>query len=50
MIEWNDTFVEQLKAMSDKDLLEAYRTSSGEAGEPVFEALVAEIQTRNLDI
>lgn len=50
MIEWTDTFPEQVRAMSDEDLLEAYNTCSGEAGEAVCDAYAAEIERRGLDV
>jgi len=50
MIKWDDTHDDQLKAMSDEDLLTAYQRTSGEPGDVSADALVAEIQRRNLDI
>jgi len=38
------------KKLTDEELLSAYRQSSGEAGDPISEALLAEIKKRNLDI
>lgn len=38
------------KALSDADLRRAYLETDGEPGDPVADALLAEIQRRNLDI
>jgi len=50
MIKWDDTHHDQLRAMSDADLLEAYQRTSGEPGDVSADALLAEIERRNLDI
>lgn len=36
--------------LDDKALLDAYRDCEGEPGDGVYDALVAEIERRNLDI
>jgi len=36
--------------MSDADLLAAYQRTSGEPGDVIADALLAEIERRNLDI
>ena len=50
MIKWDDTYDDQLTAMSDADLLAAYQQTSGEQGDVTADALLAEILRRNLDI
>lgn len=50
MIKWDDTHDDQLKAMSDEDLLAAYQRTSGEPGDGSADALIAKIERRNLDI
>jgi len=50
MIKWNDTHDDQLRAMSDADLLAAYQRTSGEQGDVTVDSLLAEIERRNLDI
>jgi hypothetical protein len=50
MIKWDDTHDDQLKAMSDEDLLAAYQRTSGEPGDVSADALIAEISRRHLDI
>ena len=50
MIKWNDTHDEQVRAISDADLIAAYQRMSGEPGVAAPDALVAEIKLRNLDI
>ncbi|WP_199860852.1 hypothetical protein [Sphingomonas aurantiaca] len=50
MIKWHDTHADQLRAMPDADLLAAYQRSSGEPGDVIADALLAEIKRRNLDI
>ena len=44
MIEFDDP-----KTLSDHDLLAAYEETSGEPGDPIVEALLAEIKRRGLD-
>ncbi|WP_353442648.1 hypothetical protein [Sphingomonas faeni] len=50
MIQWNDTQNEQARAMSDADLLAAYQRTTGEPGDQQADALLAEIERRDLDI
>jgi len=50
VIKWNDTHDEQVRAMSDAHLIEAYQRTSGEPGDAAADALLAEIKLRNLDI
>jgi hypothetical protein len=50
MIHWNDTHEEQLRAMSDAVLLEAYERTSGQRGDAAADALLAEIRRRGLDV
>jgi hypothetical protein len=38
------------ETLSDRDLLAEYQRSGGEPGSPEVEAILAEIQRRNLDI
>jgi len=41
---------EQIKAMPDEDLLNAYQRTSVEPGNTTADGLLAEIERRNLDI
>jgi len=50
MIEWADTFADQIAAMPDPELLRAYQRTTGEPGDPVADALLAEIERRELDV
>jgi hypothetical protein len=50
MIRWDDTHGEQVRAMSDADLIAAYQRTSGEPGDTVADALLAEIERRDLDV
>ncbi len=50
MISWDNTHDEQVRAMPDVDLLAAYQRTTGEPGDLNADALVAEIERRNLDI
>ena len=50
MIRWDDTFTEQVAAMSDADLLAAYQETTGEPGNAGDEALLTEIERRGLDV
>jgi len=50
MIKWDDTHDDQLRVMSDADLLAAYQRTSGEPADVTANALLAEILRRNLDI
>jgi len=50
MIGWDSTYDEQVKAMSDADLLTAYQRTSGAPGDAAADDLLAEIERRNLDI
>jgi len=36
MIKWDDTYEQQLKAMSDADLIAAYRRTIDDAGHPPY--------------
>jgi hypothetical protein len=36
--------------LSDADLLDAYQACEEEPGEPIYDAIVAEIERRGLDI
>lgn len=38
------------KTMTDAELLSAYEETSGEAGDPISDALLAEIKRRGLDV
>lgn len=38
------------KSMTDDELLSAYAETSGEAGDPIADALLAEIERRGLDV
>ncbi|MBW8911283.1 MAG: hypothetical protein JF564_05210 [Sphingomonas sp.] len=38
------------KKLTDEELLSAFRQSSADVGDPISEALLAEIKARNLDI
>ncbi|WP_198352535.1 hypothetical protein [Sphingomonas sp. MA1305] len=50
MISWATTDPAILIMWTDKQLLDAYQRTSGEAGDPEVEALLAEMQRRDLDI
>ncbi len=50
MIRWDDTHDDQLRAMSNADLLAACQRTSDEPGDVNADALLAEILRRNLDI
>lgn len=50
MIQWNDTHDDQVKVMSDADLCAAYGRTDGEPGNREADALLDEIQRRNLDV
>lgn len=50
MIKWDSTYEDQLKAMADADLLAAYLRTTGEPGDIDSDALLAEIERRELDI
>ena len=45
MVEFDDP-----ATLTDKELLAAYETSSGEEGDPIAAALLAEIERRDLDL
>lgn len=49
MIEWKDTFDDQVRAMSDEEIIRAYRATSQQAGDPIVDAYRAEIERRGLD-
>lgn len=36
--------------LNDRDLVAAYHQTTGEPGDPLVEALIGEIQVRNLDL
>ncbi len=50
MIQWNDHYDEQIKALTDAELLEAYERTSGKPGDAAVDALVAEVRLRGLDL
>jgi len=50
MIEWIDTFPAQVAEMPDAELLRAYQRTTGEPGDAAADALLAEIQRRELDV
>ena len=50
MLRWDDTYDQQLKAMSDADLIAAYKRTIEDAGHPDTDGLLAEIERRNLDL
>ena len=50
MAESTEPLEEQIRAMSDEELLAAFWASSGEVGEPVYEAYVAEVERRRLEL
>ena len=41
---------DRLATMTDEELRAAYLACEGECGEPLLEALVAELEARNIDI
>lgn len=41
---------DDLKTMTDQELLSAYEETSGEVGDPIADALLAEIRKRGLDV
>jgi hypothetical protein len=45
MVEFDDP-----KKLSDEDLIAAYGETSGEPGDPIVDALLAEIKRRGLDV
>ncbi len=45
-----NTFADQIRAFSDADLLAAYERITGEPGNPEADALLAEIERRNLGL
>jgi hypothetical protein len=50
VIQWHDTFNRQIAVLPDADLLRAYQHTSGEPEDPSADALLAEIELRNLDV
>lgn len=50
MINWDDMYAAHVRVLSDAALLAAYQRTSGEPGDPEAEALLAEIERRNLHI
>lgn len=50
MIRWTTTDPAILELWTDKQLLDAYQQTSGEPGDAEADALLAEIQRRDLDI
>jgi hypothetical protein len=50
MIKWDSTYDEQVRAMSDADLLTAYQRTSREPGDQDGDCLLAEIGCRTLDV
>ena len=50
MISWATTDPAILIMWTDKQLLDAYQQTSGQAGDPEVEALLNEIQRRELEI
>ena len=50
MLKWDDTYEQQLKAMSDADLIAAYNRTIGDVDHPDTDGLRAEIERRNLDL
>ena len=50
MLRWDDTYDQQLKAMSDADLVAAYNRTVGNVDDPDTDGLLAEIERRNLDL
>ena len=50
MLGWLSTFADQVRAFSDADLLAAYRLTDREHGSPEADALLTEIQRRELDM
>jgi hypothetical protein len=50
MIKWDSTYDEQVRAMSDADLLAAYQRTLGEPGDQDGDGLAAEIERRPLDL
>lgn len=50
MIEWKDTFDEQVAAMSDAELRKAYLACDGECDDPTQAALAKACEERGIDI
>ncbi len=50
MLRWDDTYDQQLKAMSDADLITAYSRTIDDVDHPDTDGLLAEIERRNLDL
>lgn len=49
MLRWDDTYDQQLRAMSDADLIAAYNRMIWDIDHPDTDGLLAEIE-RNLDL
>jgi hypothetical protein len=45
----NDGYTAHAEALDDRELLDAWRASDGEPGDPEADALLAELVRRNLD-
>ena len=43
MLKWDDTYEQQLKAMSDDDLIAAYNRTIGDVDHPDKDGMLAEI-------
>lgn len=41
---------ERIAALTDEELRQEYLSSTAEAGDPVQDALAAELETRNIDL
>jgi len=50
MLKWDDTYDQQLKAMSDADLVAAYNRTTEDVGHPDTDGLLAELERRKLDL
>ena len=50
MLRWDDTYNQQLKAMSDADLVAAYNGTIGDVDHPDTDGLLAEIERCNFDL
>ena len=50
MLKWDDTYEQQLKAMSDADLIAACNRTIGDVDHPDTDGLLAETERRNLDL
>lgn len=50
MLKWDDTYDQQLKAMSDADLVAAYNRTIDDEDHPDTDGLLTEIKRRNLHL